>query len=174
MQVYKSKYSRLPGSTYNEIVAAARREYHTIQKRNPRRIAHVRSAYFAKDKVFLNTFWDHVKQKHPTDQERRLKLYAAAIDLIRNSKLTPDTIFAENDKDTLLHRFYGVSQDGQYFSVQIKRANVPTGKSLCRYSHQKGLETKKLSAGWLKNHMPRVYQSYKITGKLKRPPADVA
>ncbi len=139
MQVYKSKYSRLPGSTYNEIVAAARREYHTIQKRNPRRIAHVRSAYFAKDKVFLNTFWDHVKQKHPTDQERRLKLYAAAIDLIRNSKLTPDTIFAENDKDTLLHRFYGVSQDGQYFSVQIKESKRTHRKEFMSVFPSKGV-----------------------------------
>lgn len=120
MIVYKSKYGQLSGTTYSEIIAAARREYHIVQKRTPRRIPYVRSTYFAKDKVFLNTFWEHLKQKHPTDQERRLKFYAAALDLIRNSKFTPDTIFARDDKDTLLHRFQGVSKDGQYFSVQIK------------------------------------------------------
>jgi hypothetical protein len=138
MDVYKSKYSRLSGSSYREIVASARREYHMIQKRTPRRIPYVRSAYFAKDKVFLNTFWDHVRQKHPADQERRLKLYGAAVDLIRNSKLTPDTVFAEDDKDSLLHRFYGLSQDGQYFSVQIKESKRTHRKEFMSVFPSKG------------------------------------
>ena len=121
MQVYKSKYSRLPGTSFAEIIAGARREYHAIQKRTPRRIPYVRSGYFAKDKIFLNTFWEHLKQKHPADQMRRLKFYLAAIDLLRNSKEAPDTIFAKDDMDTLLHRFHGITKDGHYFNVQIKQ-----------------------------------------------------
>jgi len=120
MQIYTSRYGRLPGSSYIEVTAAARREYHAIQKRSPRRIPYVRSSYFTKDKVFLNTFWDHLKQKHPADQMRRLKFYAAAIDLIRNSQESPDTIFAKDDLIHLLHRFYGVTRDGHHFYVQIK------------------------------------------------------
>jgi hypothetical protein len=120
MKVYRSKYGMLPGTSYNEIMAAARREYHTIQKRTPRRIPYIRSAYFAKDKIFLNTFWDHLKQKHPADHMRRLKFYLCAIDLIRNSRETPDTIFSKDDLNVLLHRFSGVTKDGQYFSVQLK------------------------------------------------------
>lgn len=120
MQVYKSKYSQLPGTTYNEIVAAARREYHIAQKRTPRRIPYVRSAYFAKDKVFLNTFWDHLKQKHPSEQVRRLKFYLAALDLLRNTACTAESIIERNNPDVFLHRFAGQTQDGQYFYVQVK------------------------------------------------------
>lgn len=127
MQVYKSRYGRLPGTSFREIMAAARREYHTIQKLTPRRIPYVRSGYFTKDKVFLNTFWDHLKQKHPADQARRLKFYDAALDLIRNTREAPDTIFANDDLDNLLHRFHGVTRDGYPFSVQIKQ-NKRTGR----------------------------------------------
>jgi hypothetical protein len=61
-------------------MAAARREYHLVQKRTPRRVPYIRSKYFKKDKVFLNTFWDHLKQKHPSEQAKRLKFYLAALD----------------------------------------------------------------------------------------------
>jgi hypothetical protein len=120
MRTYKSKFGLLAGTTYREIVSSARREYHTLQKRNPRRIPNIRSAYFAKDKIFLNIFWEHIKQKHPADQERRLKLYAAAIDLIRNSKEAPDTILSKDALNTMMHRFYGTTKNGDPFIVQIK------------------------------------------------------
>lgn len=120
MALFRSKYDLLPGTSYAEIMAAARREYHNVQKRTPRRIAHVRSCYFSNNKVFINTFWDHLKQKHPADQMRRLKYYLAAVDLIRNSREKPDTIFSKDDLDTLLHRFHGTTKNGQPFVVQIK------------------------------------------------------
>ena len=121
MKVYKSKAALLPGTSYSEVITAARREYHIAQKRTPRRVANVRSAYFAKDKIFLNNFWNHLSQKHPADQRRRLKYYKAALDLIRNSKLTPDTVFSKDDLNNILHRFYGVTIDGYYYTVQIKQ-----------------------------------------------------
>ncbi len=120
MVEYKSKYGVLPGTSYAEVMAAARREYHTIQKCTPRRVAYVRSRYFTKDKIFLNTFWEHLKQKHPADQMRRLKYYLAALDLIRNSTEQPETIFSNEDLNTLLHRFSGLTRNGDRFSVQIK------------------------------------------------------
>jgi len=118
--MYKSKYSQLPGTSHAKLMKAARHEYHKVQKRTPRRQAHVRSRYFNKDKIFLNQFWGHINQKHPGDQTRRLKLFACALDLIRNSTETPETIFSVNDLNTLLHRFSGESADGTAFSVQIK------------------------------------------------------
>lgn len=48
-----------------------------------------------------------------------IEIYRAAIDTLRNSTETPDTIFSEYDKDMMLHRFYGVTH-GRSFCVQIK------------------------------------------------------
>ena len=120
MKIYKSKYGKLPGSSLDELVKLARKEYHAIQKRTPRRVAYVRSSYFTKDKIFINNFWDHINKKSRKERVVRLKLYSCAIDLIRNSKDTPDTIFTNVDKNASFHRFYGQSRDGSYFCVQIK------------------------------------------------------
>lgn len=98
----------------------ARRIFHTIQKRTPRRQAYVRSRYFAKDKVFVNQFWDHLKPKPRPDKVRRLKLYTCAIDLIRSTTIPPETRQNPNDAQELLHRFAGETQDGVLFYVQVK------------------------------------------------------
>jgi hypothetical protein len=98
----------------------ARQEYHKVQKRTPRRVPYVRSRYFAKDKIFLNTFWEHLKQKRLTEQSNRLKYYPCALDLIRNTTSTPETVFEKNSPSVLLHRFKGQAADGSYFYVQIK------------------------------------------------------
>ena len=52
--------------------------------------------------------------------DERLRFYKAALDLIRNSRITPETIVKEDDQHVLLHRFYGITKDGTYFCVQIK------------------------------------------------------
>lgn len=59
-------------------------------------------------------------QKHRKSRTKRLKFYQAAIDLLRNSTENPDTIFDSNNKEILLHRFYGKTADGYEFCVQIK------------------------------------------------------
>ena len=97
MNVYTSKYARLPGSSYNESLNRARREYNVIAhltKRQP----YVKSKYFNGDKVFLKVFWD----------------------VLRHSQITPETTFNADDRNILLHRFYGVTKDGIYFCVQVK------------------------------------------------------
>lgn len=98
----------------------ARQEFHYIQKRTPRRQAHVRSLYFGKDKVFINQFWDHLNQKNRRDKVRRLRLYTCAIDLICNTRLVPDTTQNPNNSDESLHRFGGKTATGELFYVQIK------------------------------------------------------
>lgn len=85
MSVYKSRNKQLAGTSYNELIRIARYEYHLIQKRTPRRVPYIRSQYFTKDKVFINNFWEHLSQKSPKDRVRRLKLYNAAIELLRHS-----------------------------------------------------------------------------------------
>ena len=110
----------MPGSALNEVMRLARYEYHLIQKKTPRRVPYVRSKYFVKDKIFINNFWEHLNQKSPKERIRRLKLYACAIDPLRNNVYAPETIFSNVETDINLHRFYGQTKDGQLFCVQVK------------------------------------------------------
>lgn len=119
MNYYQSKYDLLLGSSYDEVVARARKEFNTIRKLTKRR-PYVRSKYFRGDKIFVTVFWDHLVQKHPKERRKRLKFYKAAIDLLRNSTQAPDTIFSKSDKDTILYRFYGKTREGLSFCVQVK------------------------------------------------------
>lgn len=119
MQVYKSRYGKLPGSSYDEVVRVARKEFQYIKKLTKRQ-PYVRSTYFRKDKIFLSLFWEHLAQKHRGDRTKRLQLYKCALDLLRNSKNTPDTIFSKSDLDILLHRFVGETKDSEPFYVQVK------------------------------------------------------
>lgn len=120
MKEFKSKDSLLPGTSYDEVLVVARKEYKKIEaltKRQP----YVRSTYFKKDKIFMSLFWTHIMQKDRKVRFKRLKLYKAAIDLLRNSYCEPETIFQKNDMSVLLHRFYGVTKEGVSFCVQVKQ-----------------------------------------------------
>ena len=118
-QKYLSKYGLLPGSSYEEVVTGARREFNTIRKITKRQ-PYVRSKYFRGDKIFVTVFWDHLMQKHQKERRKRLKFYKAAIDLLRNSTEAPETIFDSNNSNVILHRFYGTTSDGNDFCVQVK------------------------------------------------------
>lgn len=117
---YISKKAVLPGTSYDEVLAQARKEYKKIENLSKRQ-PYVRSKYFAKDKIFLSTFWTHVMQKDRKVRTKRLELFNAAIDLLRNTHEAPETIFKKDDLSVLLHRFYGVSRDGVQFCVQVKQ-----------------------------------------------------
>jgi hypothetical protein len=125
LKTYQSKRGPL-GTSYAEAMKLARREYHVIQKRTPRRQAYVRSAYFKKDKIFINQFWVHLDQKSSTDRLRRLKLFACAIDVIRNCPNAPEIMQNPNKADEALYRYHAQTNSGQSFSVQI-RENKTTG-----------------------------------------------
>lgn len=120
MKSFKSKAYLLAGTSYDEVVAIARREHKKIEKLTKRQ-PYVRSVYFSKDKVFISLFWTHLMQKNLKERTKRLKLYNAAIDLMRNSRCEPETIFKKNDLSTLLHRFYGVTKEGVEYCVQVKQ-----------------------------------------------------
>ncbi len=118
--MYKTSVTRNPGTSYGELMKSARKTFHRIQKMTPRRQAYIRSAYFKKNKVFVTLFWHHLAQKHPAEQAKRLKFYDAAIELIRHTSQTPETIFDKGNLEILLHRFQGETKEGFKFSVQIK------------------------------------------------------
>jgi len=120
--VYVSKYRSTPSTSHAEVIKAARAEYHEIQKLSPKREAYVRSKYFKNDKVFINQFWEHLKQKRISDSIRRVKLFTPAIDLLRNSRIKPDV---DATNETRYYRFYGKTQNGQEYTVQI-RENLKT------------------------------------------------
>lgn len=122
MEIYQSKYKREVNSSHAQVMKVARYEYHKIQKRTPRRQPYIRSVYFRKDKVFINQFWEHLKQKRFGDQMRRTRFFLCAIDLMRNTKYAPETIFKADDRDIMLHRFYGRSHDGFEFCVQVRES----------------------------------------------------
>lgn len=126
MQVFKSKYGRLPGTSYGELYPLALDIYkqtlsHT--KRQP----YVRSKFFAKDKVFLAYFWQHLRQKNFKDRARRLRYFAAALDVMRNTTYEPTVKQNPNDKHELLLRFAGSTREDELFYMQIKQ-NIKTGR----------------------------------------------
>ena len=119
MNIFKSKYGRIPGSSYDEVASLARKEFQHVKKLTKRQ-PYIRSVYFRKDKIFLTIFWDHLAQKHRGDRTNRLKLYQCALDLLRHSTHAPDTIFDANNLNFMLHRFLGETQEGVQFYVQVK------------------------------------------------------
>lgn len=120
MKVYKSKYARIAGTSYDEVIKNARREYRNIQARTKRQ-PYVRSKYFGGEKIFINIFFNHLVQKRKGEQIVRAKLFLPAVDLLRNNNIPSDTIFSKDDRNTIFHRFYGVTKDKVEFAVQVKQ-----------------------------------------------------
>jgi hypothetical protein len=72
MKVYQSKIRKLPGTDYSEVYPRAFSIFKDL-KRKTKRKPHIRSAYFRREKIFLDYFWEHFHQKSSTDRVRRLK-----------------------------------------------------------------------------------------------------
>lgn len=119
MEIFQSKYETLSGSSFGDVHAEARAIFLKYKKRTKRK-PYLRSAYFSKDKVFLDLFWTHIWQKNWKDRTRRLILYPCALDLVERSRIPPLTKENPNNKHELLHRFAGRSKDKVQFYVQMK------------------------------------------------------
>lgn len=119
MKVYKTKIKALAGTNYKEISKKAIGLYRQIKKKTKRR-PYVRSAYFDKDKIFLGLFWSHLYDKNYWDQTRRMKFFGCGIDLISNSRFQPTSKENPNKLEEILHRFAGITANGEQFFVQIK------------------------------------------------------
>ena len=119
MIAYFTKIKKLPGSNYAEIKKSALFLFKAIEKKTKRR-AYIRSMYFNKQKVFFDYFWKHLLQKNHKERVRRLKFFAAAIELIKNSRNHPITTENPHKSGELLHRFAGITKEGELFYIQIK------------------------------------------------------
>ncbi len=120
MQIYQVKTKKFTGTQYAEIYKKAFVIYKKIKSKTKRR-PYIRSAYFDKEKIFLELFWQHLHEKlNFRDKARRVKYFACAIELIQNSKYEPSTKINPNKKSETLYRFSGVLNTGEIFYVQIK------------------------------------------------------
>ena len=59
---------------------------------------------------------------------RRIRLFSAAIDLIRNSPFDPLTSQNPNKAAESLHRFAGKTKNGELFYVQLKEVKKTARK----------------------------------------------
>lgn len=118
--IFKTKSRKLPGTHWHQVNETALNKYKIIRSKTKRR-PYVRSAYFKKEKIFLQLFWNHLHEKNNIrDKTRRLKYFPCAIELIQNSKIKPTTQISKEEPDIHLHRFSGMTPDGDNFFVQIK------------------------------------------------------
>ena len=116
---YQTKSKKLSGSNYGEVMHNAFCIFDKIKKKTKRR-PYIRSAYFKKEKIFLDYFRKHLFQKNSHDRERRMKFFAASIELIEKSKYTPIIKTNPNKKGEIFYKFIGMTRDGHVFFVQIK------------------------------------------------------
>lgn len=145
MQSYKSKLKLLPGTSYDEVIKIARQEHKKIEKLTKRQ-PYVRSTYFNKDKIFVSMFWTHLMQKDRKVRLKRLKFYSAAIDLMRNTRCEPETIFRKDDLSVFTHRFYGITKEGVEYCVQVKQDKRSGRKDFMSVYDRKVPRNKKPSA----------------------------
>ena len=116
---YQTKIKKLPGTSYAEVRKQALAIFNEIKKKTKRK-PYVRSAYFNKQKVFFDYFWQHLLEKSLKERTRRLKYFACALDLIKNSRNKPIIKQNPNKKIEILYRFAGLTKEKELFLVQIK------------------------------------------------------
>lgn len=120
MQYYQTKAGKISGSDYKEVYDKAYNYFLVIKKRSKRK-PYIRSLYFHKEKVFLDFFWEHVHQKQNwRDRVRRLKFFVAALELVAKTNVAPTSKDNPNEKNEILHRFFGKTREGDVFMVQVK------------------------------------------------------
>ncbi len=120
MKVYQTKIKKIAGTDFSEVHRQALYFYKQLKRKTKRR-PYIRSAYFKKDKIFLEFFWHHLyEKKNFRDKVRRMKYFPCAIELIRNSRCEPISKENPNRRSEILHRFAGTSKNHELFFVQIK------------------------------------------------------
>jgi len=119
MQTYKTKAKKLAGTEFREVHKKTFHIYQEIKRKSKRR-PYIRSIYFKKDKIFLGLFWQHLYEKHYTDQVRRMKFFPCALELIKFTRYNPESKENPNKRSEILHRFAGITDKNERFFVQIK------------------------------------------------------
>ena len=129
MTLYRTKAAPLPGTSYADLAPLARALLRSIARRTKRR-PYIRSVYFRKDKIFFTHFWAHLAQRSPGQRARRLKYLPCALELVRKSRHEPNSKENPNRQREILHRFAGLTPDGEKFMVQIKEDKKTNRKEL--------------------------------------------
>lgn len=130
MKAYPVKSTPLSGTDFHEIRRQAFGLYNEIRKKSKRR-PYVRSAFFNKEKIFLEIYWQHLyDQRNWHDRMRRLRYYPCAIELIQKSRFEPTSKENPNKSSEILHRFAGITKDQDLFYVQIKEDKNTSQKFL--------------------------------------------
>ena len=129
MKVYKTKRKKFSATNYKEAHKKANNFYKELKRKSKRR-PYIKSAYFNKDKIFIEDFWIHLRQKNVHDRTRRLQYFACAVELIQNSKQEPESKQNVDRKTEILHRFAGVTKDDYLFFVQISENKKTDQKRL--------------------------------------------
>lgn len=129
MKYYKTKTRPFTGTSYKEIRKKAFGFYREIKSKSKRK-PYVRSAYFKKEKIFLDIFWSHLHEKNYWDQMRRMKFFACGIELIQKSRQEPVSKENPNKSGEILHRFAGATANNELFFVQIKEDKSSSKKFL--------------------------------------------
>ena len=120
MKAYPVKSLPLAGTDFHEIRRQAFGLYDEIKRKSKRR-PYMRSAFFNKEKIFLEIYWQHLyDQRNWHDRMRRLKYYPCAIELIQYSRFQPTSKENPNKRSEILHRFFGITKNQEVFYVQIK------------------------------------------------------
>lgn len=120
MKAYKVNTAKLSGTDFKEVHKKAFGVYTQIKRKTKRR-PYVKSAYFKKDKVFLDLFWKRLFDNFNwRDRIRRLKYFPCAIELIRKTTFDSTSKKNLNKKSEMFHRFAGITKNQDIFLVQIK------------------------------------------------------
>jgi hypothetical protein len=126
MKIHRVSALPNPGTSHAEVYPPAHKLYNQI-KAQTKRQPYVRSAYFDKNKVFIELFWIHLNQKNNKERVRRLKYFPAGIQLLRATRQTPISKQNPNKSNEALHRFAGTTANGDLFYIQVKE-NLKTGR----------------------------------------------
>ena len=130
MEIYKTKAKKFPGTYFRIVHKQAFGLYIKISKKTKRR-AYIRSAYFDKEKIFLDLFWHHLFEKpNWRNRVKRIQYYACALELIQNSSFKPNCARNPNNSQEMLYRFYGTTPNAEFFCVQIKETKKKKQKFL--------------------------------------------
>ena len=120
MTLYQTKSNKLTGTSLKEVKKKVQTLYKEIASGSRKGKVYVRAAYFRKEKVFFDYFWQHTFQKSPKERFERLKFFKASVELIKNSRNQPASKINPNNRREILHRFAGVTQNKELFFVQVK------------------------------------------------------
>ncbi|MBU4369814.1 hypothetical protein KKG58_03590 [Patescibacteria group bacterium] len=126
---YQTKIKKLPGTSYSEVRKGVNDLFKQIKSKTKRK-PYIKSAYFNKQKIFFDFFWQHLFEKSFKERVRRLKYFGCALDLIKNSRNDPISFENPCRHSEILHRFVGLSKEKELFYVQIKENKKTNRKYL--------------------------------------------